>query len=230
MFVDGSKKTVAFNNIYLSIKNCEFVSILGPSGCGKTTLLKCLLGIIKPSNGTVTIDGKSTLIFQDYSKSLFPWKNVKNNIKFGLDRCDKEKKQNIYSLLKLVGLEKFEHHYPYELSGGMQQRVALARSLAYNPRVILMDEPFGSLDAQTKLRLEDELLKIWSKFNKTIIFVTHDIEEAIYLSDRIIVMNGTPGKIIADIKINIERPRNQLITKNNKKFLYYWKRIYKLLL
>lgn len=228
-FVKDSKKILALENISFDVSRGEFLSIVGLSGCGKTTLLKIIADILKPSEGIISRKGKSTLVFQDYNKSLFQWKTVKGNILFGLTRGNLRSKKNFNNYVSTMDLKGFENHYPYELSGGMQQRVAIARALAYNPDIILMDEPFGSLDKQTREYLEDELLKIWQKFRKTIVFVTHDIGEAIYLSDRIIVLSRRPAKVILDIKISLNRPRNQLKTRENKRFIEYRHEIYKLL-
>lgn len=221
------KKKPIFKDFNLKVKNGEFISIIGPSSCGKTTLLKSIARLIDSFAGQINTQGKLTMVFQDYSKSLFQWKTVKQNIEFGFERNGKA--GNFQKLINLVGLKGFENYHPYQLSGGMQQRVAIARALAYNPQIILMDEPFGSLDSQTRLRLEDELLKIWGRLNKTILFVTHDIEEAIYLADRVIVLSQKPAKITADIGINLKRPRNQIETKKSKEFINLWDKIYKLL-
>lgn len=219
------------DKISFEIPEYEFVSILGSSGCGKTTLLKCISGVVSPTGGKISVNKKLTMVFQDYSKSLFQWKTVKQNIQFGLIRSgNKNNSGKLQSLIKLIGLEGFENYHPYELSGGMQQRVAIARALAYDPKIILMDEPFGSLDAQTRMMLEDELLKIWKKLKKTILFVTHDIEEALYLSDRIIVLSKKPATIMADINVGILRPRNQIKTKEDENFIHLREKIYKLLL
>lgn len=228
-FIEDSKKTLAIENISFEVDENEFVGIVGPSGCGKTTLLKCISGLLGASSGELSKKGKITMVFQDYNRSLFQWKTVKNNILFGLERNKMNNGELLNNYLEMIDLKDFANHYPYELSGGMQQRVAIARALAYNPEIILMDEPFGSLDAQTRGYLEDTLSEIWKKFKKTIIFVTHDIEEAIYLSDRVIVLSKRPATIIADIKIILGRPRNQLITRENQKFIEYRREIYKLL-
>jgi NitT/TauT family transport system ATP-binding protein len=228
-FTEGNKKTLAIENFSFKIGQGEFVSIVGSSGCGKTTLLRIIAGLLEVSGGSFSKKGKTTLVFQDYSKSLFPWKTVRDNIMFGLERNHKASDATLDTYLKTVELQGFENHYPYELSGGMQQRVASARALAYNPDIILMDEPFGSLDALTKARLEDELLRVWEKFKKTIIFITHDIDEAIYLSDRVIVLSKRPAKVIDDIKINLKRPRNQLLSRESREFIDRRHAIYKFL-
>ena len=172
------------------------------------------------------------LIFQDYSRSLFPWRTVLNNVLFVLEKKNLSKKERLEiarSALISVHLNGFENHYPWELSGGMQQRVAIARGIAYNPDILLMDEPFASVDAQTRSDLEDTILEIWSRFSQTILLVTHDIEEAIYLADRVLVLSRRPSEIREEIKIDLERPRNQLTTKEDKRFIEYRRYIYTLI-
>jgi NitT/TauT family transport system ATP-binding protein len=226
---DGDN-TVAIGNITCQVEAGEFVSFVGPSGCGKTTLLMTIAGLLAPSAGHVIVNGKEVtgppanlvLLFQEYNKSLFAWRTVLGNVRFGLDaRRDHSPaaEHKARSLLELVGLKGFEKHYPWELSGGMQQRVAIARALAYEPQVLLMDEPFGSLDALTRLELEDTLLKLWTQLKTTILFITHDIEEAIYLSDRIWVLSRRPSRIIQELKIDFPRPRDQVKTRAEARFM-----------
>jgi NitT/TauT family transport system ATP-binding protein len=240
IYVKGEREIPACEDISFSAKRGEFVCIVGPSGCGKTTLLKCICHLLKPTTGKIFINEKEIqrppeemiLIFQDYSRSLFPWRTVLKNILFVLERKDFSKKQRIKiakSALANVYLTGFENHYPWELSGGMQQRVAIARAIAFNPNILLMDEPFASVDAQTRSDLEDTILEIWSRFSQTILLVTHDIEEAIYLADRVLVLSGRPSKIREEIRIDLERPRNQLATKENKRFMEYRHHIYTLI-
>jgi NitT/TauT family transport system ATP-binding protein len=219
----------AIEDITLGIEPGEFVSIVGPSGCGKTTFLKIVNGLLKPSSGTLLIRGRPlqqrsrdrAMVFQE--SSLFPWYTVARNIGYGLE-CQKVPKAEIVKrvapYIKMVGLEGFDKNYPYELSGGMQQRANLARALVVDPAVLLMDEPFASLDAQTREMMQAELLDIWSQTKKTVLFITHQINEAIYLSDRVIVMSARPGRIIADIRIDIPRPRT-LHVKRTEQFLRY---------
>ncbi|MDP2632242.1 MAG: ABC transporter ATP-binding protein [Candidatus Curtissbacteria bacterium] len=226
-YQNENKKLHVLKNINFQSKEGEFISIIGPSSCGKTTLLKSIAKLIDPCFGQINTNGKLTLVFQDYSKSLFQWKTVRQNIEFGFERNGKT--GNFQKLINLVGLKGFENYHPYQLSGGMQQRVAIARAIAYDPQIILMDEPFGSLDSQTRLRLEDELLRIWGRLNKTILFVTHDVEEAIYLADRVIVLSSKPAKIVSDVRINLARPRNQIGTKKSKEYIRLWDKIYKFL-
>ncbi len=212
-----NESTIVLDGINLTVKKGQFVSILGPSGCGKSTLLSMVSGLTKPTSGTIVVDGKAInkpgkdrgMVFQQ--AALFPWLNVMENVMFPLrkEMSKKEARQRALDFLKMVQLSNYPKHYPHELSGGMQQRVAIARALAMDPEVLLMDEPFGALDEQTRSRLHDQLEKIWLDTQKTILFVTHSIRESIKLSDRIIVMGTRPGRIIADIKVDTPRPRVQ---------------------
>lgn len=212
----GAEKYVAVEETSLDIPGGEFLCILGPSGCGKSTLMNCVAGFVKPSHGKVSIDGKQVskpgpergMVFQQHS--LFPWKTVKDNVAFGplmAGHGKTESERSARTLLAMVGLSAYENRYPATLSGGMKQRVGIARALANYPSVLLMDEPFGALDAQTRAMMQENLLKIWDEFNTTVVFVTHDIDEAIFLADRVIVMSASPGRVIADMRIELERPR-----------------------
>ena len=234
----GGETTVAIGNITCQVEAGEFVSFVGPSGCGKTTLLMSIAGLLPPSSGQVIVNGREVagppanlvLLFQEYNKSLFAWRTVFGNVRFGLDarrNPSADAADRARSLVELVGLKGFEDHYPWELSGGTQQRVAIARALAYEPEVLLMDEPFGSLDALTRLELEDALLTLWAKLKTTILFITHDIEEAIYLSDRIWVLSPRPSQIIDEIKIAFPRPRNQVTTRAEGGFMKIRNDIYR---
>jgi NitT/TauT family transport system ATP-binding protein len=223
----------ALDTISFTVEEHEFVAIVGPSGCGKTTLLRIVAGLIKQDTGEIIYKGihnpKAVLVFQD--KGLLPWLTVLDNICLGLElqhvpKVIREKRALDY--MKLVKLEGFEKHYPHELSGGMQQRVALARAFLTNPDILLMDEPFGALDAQTRTILQEELLGLWFREQKTVLFVTHDVDEAILLSDRIIVLTDRPGKIQRIIDIPMSRPRN-LKLKDEPKFLEIRGEIWKLL-
>jgi NitT/TauT family transport system ATP-binding protein len=216
----------AIESVSLTVEDGQFVSIVGPSGCGKTTFLKIVDGLIQPTRGHIRIDGRiiqkpgreRALVFQD--SSLFPWFTVIRNIAYGLE-CQGVKasdaQNRVKPLLDMVGLTGFERHYPYELSGGMQQRANLARALAVDPEVLLMDEPFASLDAQTREIMQSELLGIWRHTRKTVLFITHQINEAVYLSDRVIVMGARPGRIIDDVRVDIPRPR-ELEVKRSTRF------------
>ncbi|MCQ4319432.1 ABC transporter ATP-binding protein [Stutzerimonas stutzeri] len=211
-------KRAAVQDAQLDIRPGEFVCLLGPSGCGKSTLLNAMAGFVSPTRGELTIDGKGVdapspdrgMVFQQHS--LFPWKTVRDNVAFGPLMAGASRNEACgvaRTFLSLVGLAAFEDAYPGTLSGGMQQRVGIARALANYPSVLLMDEPFGALDAQTRIMMQENLLEIWREFRNTVVFVTHDIDEAVFLSDRIVVMSASPGRIIADIKVTLPRPREQ---------------------
>ncbi|AKL96906.1 ABC-type nitrate/sulfonate/bicarbonate transport system, ATpase component [Clostridium aceticum] len=218
-FVTEKGNTInALDKIDINIQENEFICILGPSGCGKSTLLRIIAGLEKPSMGEVYYKNQEIkkchkeigMVFQQYT--LLPWRTIIENIALGLEINGMDKKQRIdkaRKYLSLVGLEKFETSFPYELSGGMQQRVAIARVLANDSNVLLMDEPFGALDAHTRVLLQRELLEIWKKNKKTVIFVTHSVDESIYLADKIVIMSKSPGKIKKIIDVNIERPRER---------------------
>ena len=213
---DGN--VVALQDVSLKVTDSEFVSILGPSGCGKSTLLRILDGLASADSGQVLMDGKPIerptqergFVFQAFN--LFPWRTVRGNIEFGMEIKGVPKNQRLsvaQRLIELVGLQGFDRKYPYELSGGMQQRVGIARALAIDPAVLLMDEPFGALDAQTREDMQDELLRIWAAARKTVLFVTHSIEEAIYLSDRVLIMTPRPGRVLAVLDVPFDRPRSE---------------------
>jgi NitT/TauT family transport system ATP-binding protein len=234
----GGETTVAIGNISCQVEAGEFVSFVGPSGCGKTTLLMSIAGLLPPTSGRVLVKGKEVagppadlvLLFQEYNKSLFAWRSVLGNVRFGLEaRGDHSAgaSKKARDLIDLVGLKGFENHYPWELSGGMQQRVAIARALAYEPEVLLMDEPFGSLDALTRLELEDTLLRLWAELRTTILFITHDIEEAIYLSDRIWVLSRRPSQTIQELRFDFPRPRDQVTTRAQARFMEIRNEIYR---
>ena len=209
-------RLVALDGVNFTVMDREFVSIVGPSGCGKTTFLSVVDGLIPATSGQIVVDGDvvakpgpdRAVVFQD--ASLLPWRTVLKNIVYGLE-CQgvngREANERAAHFIDMVGLRNFEHHYPYELSGGMQQRVNLARALIMDPKILLMDEPFASLDAQTRELMQEELLQIWAKAGKTVLFVTHQIDEAIYLSDRVVVFSGRPGRVKDIITVDIERPR-----------------------
>ncbi|MFC4798836.1 ABC transporter ATP-binding protein [Neobacillus sp. GCM10023253] len=214
-FLNQNEVSTVLSDINLEIKEGEFVSILGPSGCGKSTLLSIVAGLTKPSSGEVLLNGQPItkpgrdrgMVFQQ--PALFPWMTVEENVMFPLrkEMKKKEARETAHQFLKMVQLSNYTKHSPHELSGGMQQRVAIARALSMNPKVLLMDEPFGALDEQTRSRLHTELEKIWLETRKTILFVTHSISESIKLSDRIVVMGTRPGVVLEDIHVKIPRPR-----------------------
>lgn len=207
----------AIKQLDLTVKKGEFLAIVGPSGCGKSTFLDMIAGLAKPSSGEIFIDNKLItgpaldrgIVLQGYA--LFPWRTVRKNVEFGLEVKKVPQKQRAeisQKYIELVGLHNFEDRYPHELSGGMKQRVAIARALAYDPEVLLMDEPFAAVDAQTREVLQEELLRIWEKTKKTIVFVTHGIDEAVFLADRVAVMSTNPGTIKEIVSINLPRPRD----------------------
>lgn len=215
---DDGESVLALDNVSLSIGDDEFISFVGPSGCGKTTLLRIIAGLDQATAGDVQVDGnpivgpgpKVGMVFQEYS--LFPWRSVLDNIAFGPQMkgiSKKDRYQSARTFIELVGLQQFEKSYPYELSGGMRQRVAIARALANDPDLLLMDEPFGALDAQTRNKMQAELLTIWERSKKTIVFVTHSVDEAVFLSDRIVVMSPRPGRIKTVVPVSIPRPRDR---------------------
>ena len=223
-FGDDAQQVVALENIDLRISSGEFVCLLGPSGCGKSTLLNLIAGFLLPTAGTVAVDGTAVsapgpdrgMVFQEYA--LFPWMTVAENIAFGLRVKGMPRAAitaRVDELLRLLGLAEFRARFPKDLSGGMRQRVAIARVLAIDSPVLLMDEPFGALDALTRRTLQDELLRLWQRMHKTVVFVTHSIEEAIYLADRVVVMTYRPGTIKRDQRIDLPRPRDPASTEFN---------------
>ncbi|RTG91530.1 nitrate ABC transporter ATP-binding protein [Thermus scotoductus] len=216
----GAPPVKALEEVDLCVEEGEFVAIVGPSGCGKSTLLEIIAGLQKPTSGEVLVAGKPVrgpcaevgIVFQ--GDSTFPWLNTLENIKFGMKAKGlpaKEQEERARQAVKLVGLEGFEHHFPRELSGGMRQRVAIARTLVLRPKIILMDEPFGALDALTRLFLGDELLRIWQETQATILFVTHDLLEALRLADRVVVMSSRPGRVKRVVSTGLPRPRDQKV-------------------
>ena len=215
---DNGSRLVVLENLSLNVKDKEFVCILGSSGCGKTTLLRMIAGLDLAESGTIALDGeeirgpnpKVGMVFQEYS--LFPWRTVIDNIAFGLEMrgVPKEERYTVAEkYLDLVNLSQFKDSFPSELSGGMRQRVAVARALALDPVLLLMDEPFGALDAQTRNKLQHELLEIWEKTKKTVVFITHSVDEAVFLADRIVVLTPRPGRICQVFEIRLQRPRDR---------------------
>lgn len=219
----------AIQNISFSVEKGEFVCIVGPSGAGKTTLLRCLSGLLRPTAGEVLFEGRSldkvpdrlSVVFQDYSRSLFPWLTVAGNIAVPLKVAglkDPARQARIEEVLHAVGLGAVGRQYPWQLSGGMQQRVAIARALAHQPELLLMDEPFASVDAQTRFDLEDLILKVRVEYDVTVVLVTHDIDEALYLADRVVVLSNSPSRLRTILDVPMERPRNQLVTRSSEQF------------
>ncbi|HID26618.1 MAG TPA: ABC transporter ATP-binding protein [Methanosarcinales archaeon] len=219
------KNLTVLDDINLEVADCEFVCILGPSGCGKTTLLRIIAGLEEPTSGTLSMNHKTIkgitpeigMVFQEYT--LFPWRNILDNAIFGLEMQGVDKNTAISKArkyLRAIGLDQFEKNYPHELSGGMKQRVAILRALLLNPQLLLMDEPFGALDAQTRNQLQSELLRIWSKDKKTVLFITHSVDEAVYLADKIVLFTARPARIKQIFNINLPRPRDRTSTNANK--------------
>ncbi|CAA9531675.1 MAG: ABC transporter, ATP-binding protein (cluster 10, nitrate/sulfonate/bicarbonate) [uncultured Solirubrobacteraceae bacterium] len=223
VYGEGAAATPAISELTFAVEEREFVCVIGPSGCGKTTLLRCVAGLLAPTAGSVVLRGKRVarppdemaLVFQEYNRSLFPWMTARQNVAFPLrrKRLGKQGAARAETALDEVGLGRFVDHYPWQLSGGMQQRVAIARALAYQPSVLLMDEPFASVDAQTRADLEDLILQLRQRFGVTVVFVTHDIDEAVYLGDRIVVLTRAPGRIRETVLVGLPEPRDQIETK-----------------
>src|SRR5438128_1850453 len=210
----------ALQDVSFSVEPAEFLCVVGQSGCGKTTMLNVVAGFLKPTKGGILIGGKAVtgkgldrgIVFQDFAQ-LFPWRTAQRNVEFGLEMkgIRKEEREEIaLRFLRLVNLEKFARSYPHELSGGMQQRVAIARALAYNPAVLLMDEPFAALDALTRDEMQRLLVDVWAQTRKTVLYVTHNVAEAVYLADRVIVLSPHPGTVVADVRVRLPRPRDPL--------------------
>jgi NitT/TauT family transport system ATP-binding protein len=236
----GPKATRAIADVSFSVVEREFVCVVGPSGCGKTTLLKCVGGLLRPSSGEVLLRGRRVtsppeemaLVFQEYGRSLMPWASVRNNVVLPLrhKRLGRsERKELVEDALDAVGLTRFIDHYPWQLSGGMQQRVAIARALAYQPSILLMDEPFASVDAQTRGDLEDLVLRVREEFAVTILFVTHDIDESVYLSDRVVVLTHAPTEVKEIIDVDLPFPRDQIATKELQDFMHLRGHVYRLI-
>jgi NitT/TauT family transport system ATP-binding protein len=228
-FGTGAKTVEAIADVSFTVEDGEFVCVVGPSGCGKTTLLKCVAGLLRPSRGEVLLRGtrvtrppeQMALVFQEYSRSLMPWTSVRNNVLLPLRHKPigrRERARLVEESLAAVGLVRFMDHYPWQLSGGMQQRVAIARALAYQPAILLMDEPFASVDAQTRDDLEDLVLRVREQYGITILFVTHDIDESVYLSDRIVVLTNAPTEVKEILSVDLPSPRDQIATKELAEF------------
>ncbi len=240
-FTRGDEDFVAVDDVSLTINKGDLLTVVGPSGCGKSTLLQMIAGLLPPTRGRVTFEGASVhappfdmvYVFQQYTKSLMPWRTVLDNLALGLEvprrrqgRSRTQIRERCRNELARVGLTGTEDQYPWQLSGGMQQRVAIARALVCEPGVLLMDEPFSALDALSRSSLQDLLLDLWAQLHLTIVFVTHDVEEAIYLSDRVAVLSKSPSRIVERLDIELPRPRDQLKTKESSEFLEYRRDLY----
>ena len=235
---EPAREFIALKDIDLEVRKGEFLVLVGPSGCGKSTFLDIVAGLAHPTSGTIHIDGKKVtgpaldrgIVLQGYA--LFPWRTVRQNVEFGLEikKVPKRDRAAISdNYIHLVGLDGFADRYPHELSGGMKQRVAIARALAYDPEVLLMDEPFAAVDAQTRESLQDELLRIWEATGKTILFVTHSIEEAVFLGDRVAVLTPNPGTLREIVKIDLPRPRHNSDARSSAEFGWVRRKIRELL-
>jgi NitT/TauT family transport system ATP-binding protein len=230
-FQSGGQQTTIFEDLSLSIEQGSFVSLVGASGCGKSTLLLSIAGLAKPDAGEIRYHGERLdgphheviYIFQQYTKSIFPWLTVAGNVEFGLKHRSRlgrpERRDKARHFIELVGLAGYEKHYPSQLSGGMQQRVALARALACEPRVLLMDEPFSAVDALTRTRLQQLVLELWQSMGLTILFVTHDVDEAVFMSSRVVVMAGRPATFVRDMPIELPYPREAITTPEHQTFM-----------
>ena len=230
-YESAENSLTALQDVSFGVEAAEFLCVVGQSGCGKTTMLNIVAGFLKPTQGEILISGKAVtgkgldrgIVFQDFAQ-LFPWRTAQRNIEFGLEMkgiAKEERAEIALRFLRLVNLEKFARSYPHELSGGMQQRVAIARALAYNPAVLLMDEPFAALDALTREEMQRFLVDVWRETKKTVVYVTHNVAEAVYLADRVIVFSPHPGTVKAQVKITLPRPRDTL----SVEFLEYQKEI-----
>jgi NitT/TauT family transport system ATP-binding protein len=234
----GADETEAIADVSFEVAEGEFLCIVGPSGCGKTTLLKTVSGLLAPSSGTVELSGEAVteppermaLVFQDYSRSLYPWMRVGENVAFPLRRrklTREERDRTVHQAVESVGLAGSIDQYPWQLSGGMQQRVAIARGLAYQPEILLMDEPFASVDAQTRADLEDLVLQIRDDYGITVLFVTHDIDESVYMADRVVILTARPSRVQEVLEIDLPRPRHQVQTKELPDFAHLRAHVYR---
>jgi NitT/TauT family transport system ATP-binding protein len=241
IYGEGTSSVEVLGDVSLDVGAGEFVSILGPSGCGKSTLLSIVAGLLTPTGGTVKLDGRLVTepaieivyLFQQYSKSLFPWRRIRDNVALGLEarsrrgnRGSREINNMCDEYLALVGLENVGDLYPWQLSGGMQQRVAIARALIASPKVLLMDEPFSAVDALSRNLLQDLVLDLWRRLKITILFVTHDVDEAVYLADRVLTLSKPPVRVVDRIELDLPRPRRQVETRESSAFLQHRRELY----
>jgi NitT/TauT family transport system ATP-binding protein len=229
----------AFQNISFSVGQGDFVALIGPSGCGKSTLLHIMAGLSAASAGTVRLKGEAVsgpraemmFVFQQYTKSIFPWKSVLHNVMLAMKYRSPSPRRELEAVcrkhLEIVGLDRYAHYYPYQLSGGMQQRVAIARALVRRPQLLLMDEPFSALDAMMRAELQDLLLKLWQELGLTVLFVTHDLDEALYLAQRVILLSASPGTVADTVHVPLSYPRNQVSTRSDPTYLELRERLYR---
>jgi NitT/TauT family transport system ATP-binding protein len=237
VYTSGSREVEAVRNLTFTVEAGELVCLVGPSGCGKTTLLRCIAGLLEPSGGEVLLDGRvvtgpppgMAMVFQEYGRSLFPWMSVRDNVELPLrqKKLPKARRRELVAdALAAVGLNGTESAYPWQLSGGMQQRVAIARAVAYEPEVLLMDEPFAAVDAQTRADLEDLVRELWQRLGVTILFVTHDIDEAVYLGQRVIMLTASPTVVQDQLIVDLPAERDQLHTRADARFIAQRTRVY----
>jgi NitT/TauT family transport system ATP-binding protein len=223
---DGHGRRVeALAGVSFTVAGGEFACVVGPSGCGKTTLLRCIARLMAPTSGSIKVAGEPVaVVFQEYGRSLFPWLRVRQNVELPLHTADKRRRA--LDALEAVGLGDAANAYPWQLSGGMQQRVAIARAIAYGPKVLLMDEPFAAVDAQTRADLEDLIRELWRRLRMTLLFVTHDIDESVYLGQRVIVLSASPTRVVEDVAIDLPAQRDQLTTRGDPRFSELRAKIY----
>jgi NitT/TauT family transport system ATP-binding protein len=231
VYRSGSREVEALRDLTFTVAEGELVCLVGPSGCGKTTLLRCIAGLLDPTSGEVTVGDKSGLaiVFQEYGRSLFPWMTVRDNVDLPLrqKKVPKARRRELVAeALTAVGLDGTESAYPWQLSGGMQQRVAIARAVAYEPSILLMDEPFAAVDAQTRADLEDLVRSLWQRLGMTILFVTHDIDEAVYLGQRVLMLSASPTVVQDELTVDLPAERDQLHTRADPRFVTLRTRVY----
>jgi NitT/TauT family transport system ATP-binding protein len=231
VYRSGSREVEALRDLTFTVAEGELVCLVGPSGCGKTTLLRCIAGLLDPTSGEVTVGDKSGLaiVFQEYGRSLFPWMTVRDNVDLPLrqKKVPKARRRELVAeALTAVGLDGTESAYPWQLSGGMQQRVAIARAVAYEPSILLMDEPFAAVDAQTRADLEDLVRSLWQRLQMTILFVTHDIDEAVYLGQRVLMLSASPTVVQDELTVDLPAERDQLHTRADPRFVTLRTRVY----
>lgn len=240
VYTSGSTQFEAIKDVNFTLKRGELVCVVGPSGAGKTTMLRCIAGLSEPSRGKVVLEGEIVkgppsnlaVVFQEYGRSLFPWMTVAANIELPLKEKgvpSSRRAQLVQNAIDAVSLSGFESSYPWQLSGGMQQRVAIARAVAFEPHILLMDEPFAAVDAQTRAELEDLILALWRELDITVLFITHDIDESVYLAERILVLSSAPTEILKEVQIELPSPRSQLETRSAQEFALYRKQVYELI-
>jgi NitT/TauT family transport system ATP-binding protein len=237
VYRSGSREVEALRDLTFTVENGELVCLVGPSGCGKTTLLRCVSGLLDPTAGDVRVNGQAVdgppkgmaVVFQEYGRSLFPWMTVRDNVELPLKQKKVDKKRRaelVAESLDAVGLSGSESAYPWQLSGGMQQRVAIARAVAYEPQTLLMDEPFAAVDAQTRADLEDLVRQLWKRLGVTILFVTHDIDESVYLGQRVVMLSSSPTVVQDELIIDLPAERDQLTTRADPRFIELRTRVY----